>query len=339
MERKANMGKKVNLIKETNLNKVRSALKEIYTATKPQLAEHTGLSVVTINSLVSTLLDTGEVLPDTILISDGGRPAASFRYNSDFRMALVIYMHEYHGRDTAFYRVVNLRGEVVERAEQQLSDVDVDSFDAHIDKLLGKFPQIKAICFGIPGGEVNQKLVISDYEKMRGKSLSGHVGEKFHLPVLVENDINSAVMGYCHLHDIQGDQCVIGIYIPDKYPPGAGIYLHGDVYKGRNGLAGEIAWLPFGMDWASLDYNSAEVVDFIIKAIRAFSCMYNPDRIVLYGERFNQATLNMIREQYQSPIENMMLPEIILSTELNADFEAGIKRIALKVIDTARKVV
>lgn len=328
------MGKKVNLIKETNLNKVRSALKEAYTATKPQLAELTGLSVVTINSLVNSLLDTGEVLPDTILTSDGGRPAASFRYNSEFRMALVIYMHEYQGRDTAFYRVVNLRGEVVERARQHLSDVDVESFDNHIEKLLGKFPQIRVICFGIPGGEVNQKLVISDYEKMRGKSLSGYVGEKFNLPVLVENDINSAVMGYCYQNEIPGDQCVIGIYVPDKYPPGAGIYLHGDVYKGRNGLAGEIAWLPFGMDWASLDYIPAEIENFIIKAIRAFSCMYNPDRIVLYGERFNQATLNMIREQYQSPVEKMMLPEIILSTELNADFEAGIKQMALKIIDT-----
>lgn len=330
------MSKRVNLIKEINLNKVRSALKEVNTATKPQLAELTGLSVVTINSLISTLLDEGEVLPDTMLTSDGGRPAASFRYNSEFRMALVIYMHEYRGRDTAFYRVVNLRGEVVERSEQSIPSVDVDSFDAHIEEMLGKFPQIKAICFGIPGGEVNQRLVISDYEKMRDKSLSGHVGQKFHLPVLVENDINSAVMGYCHQHEIQGDQCVIGIYIPDKYPPGAGIYLHGDIYKGRNGLAGEIAWLPFGMDWSSADYNSTEVEDFISKAIRAFCCMYNPDRIVLYGDRFDQATIEHIVETYHSPVEKIMLPEIILSAELNADFEMGIKQIAIKMIDTVQ---
>lgn len=253
------MRKKVNLIKDINLNKVRSALKALGTATKPQLAEVTGLSVVTVNSLVNTLIDIGEILPDEILNSEGGRPAASFRYNSEFRLALMIYMHEYRGQDTAFYCVVNLRGEVIERDKHILSDVYVQSFDSHIENLLGKFSQIKAICFGIPGDEVNQKLIISDYEKMREQSLSGYIGEKFHLPVLVENDINAAVMGYCHQNKIRSDKCVIGLYFPDKYPPGAGIYLNGNIYKGKNGLAGEIKYLPFGIDWESFDYNPKEV--------------------------------------------------------------------------------
>lgn len=328
------MRKKVNLIKDINLNKVRSALKEVGTATKPQLAEITGLSVVTVNSLVNTLIDIGEILPDEILNSEGGRPAASFRYNSEFRLALMIYMHEYRGQDTAFYCVVNLRGEVIERDKHILSDVYVQSFDSHIEKLLGKFSQIKAICFGIPGDEVNQKLIISDYQKMREQSLSGYISEKFHLPVLVENDINAAIMGYCHQNKIRSDQCVIGLYFPEKYPPGAGIYLNGNIYKGKNGLAGEIKYLPFGIDWESFDYNPKEVEDFMIKTIQAFLCMYNPDRIVLYREKISHAISKIIQEGYLSPVEKIMLPEIMTSMDLNTDFEAGIKQIALKMIDT-----
>lgn len=328
------MTQKGNIIKELNLNKVRSALKDAGTATKPQLAEITGLSVVTINSLVNTLLDAGELLTDTILNSDGGRPAASFRYNSKFRLALTIFMHEYKGQDTAFYCVSDLRGEVIERTEQNLSSVNVDSFDSVIENLLCKYPQIKVICFGIPGEEVNQRLVISDYEKLKEQSLSGHILEKFHLPVHIENDINAAVMGYCHHNNIPTNKCIIGLYFPGKYPPGAGIYLNGHIYKGRDGLAGEIKYLPFGIDWESFDYNPADMENIMLKTIQAFQCMFNPDAIVLYGEKTTDSISRIFQEKSLTTIEKIMLPEIITSTDLNTDFEAGIRQLALKIIDT-----
>lgn len=328
------MTPKGNIIKNININKVRSALKASVTATKPQLAEITGLSVVTVNSLVNTLLEAGEVLTDTILNSDGGRPAASFRYNSKFRLALTIFMHEYKGQDTAFYCVTDLMGEVIERIEQNLSNVHVDSFDGIIEHLLCKYSPIKAICFGIPGGEVNQRLVISDYEKLKDQSLSGYISEKFHLPVHVENDINAAVIGYCQKNNVSNNKCVIGLYFPGKYPPGAGIYLNGDIYKGRNGLAGEIKYLPFGVDWESFDYNPVDMETLKIKTIQAFQCMFNPDTIVLYGEKPTDSISETIHEKCMSAAEKIMLPELIISTDLNTDFEAGVTKIALKMIET-----
>ena len=51
-----------NLVKEINLNKLRNAFKLKKTASKPQLAELTELSVVTINSLVKILVENGEVI-------------------------------------------------------------------------------------------------------------------------------------------------------------------------------------------------------------------------------------------------------------------------------------
>lgn len=327
------MNKKVNLIKNINLNKIRNALKMMGTATKPKLAEITGLSVVTVNSLMNTLIETGEVLPDHILNSEGGRPAASFRYNSNFRLALVIFMHEHCGQDRVFYGIVNLRGEVIDREEQSLSEVYVDTFDPQIEKLLSKYPQIQAICYGVPGAEINQKLIISDYEHMRNQSLSGHIKEKFHLPVLVENDINAALLGYCHRNNIPEHQCVVGLYFPDKYPPGAAIYLKGDIFKGRDGFAGEIKYLPFGIQWETFDYNSSELESFIFKTIITFSCICNPDRIILYGDKISQDNLEKLKEQCLTQIEMQMLPVIISSGDFNGDFEHGIKRLAMTLIE------
>lgn len=317
------------LIKEINLNMIRNILKSNKIASKPHLAELTGLSVVTINSLVNILVASGEILEDEILPSSGGRPAVAFRFNSEFSLALVIYMHEFNEKDTAFVCVINLYGDVIEKSEKPMSRVFNNSFDNLIDELILKYPNIKVISFGMPGEEVDGKLLISDYMDLRDQYFTFYIQKKFHLPVIFENDINAAVAGYCHSHDVSADQCVIGLYFPSKYPPGAGIYINGSLYKGRNGIAGEIKYLPFGIDWDNFDYDKEQIKQTIIKTVLSFNCMYNPDTIVLYGEGIETSIVTDIKNSCNSQIENIMLPQIVISKDLNADFEVGIKQIAL----------
>ena len=50
------------LIKEINLNIVRKQLLSLKTATKQQLAQLTGLSLMTVSSIISELIDNGEVV-------------------------------------------------------------------------------------------------------------------------------------------------------------------------------------------------------------------------------------------------------------------------------------
>lgn len=328
------MNKKSNIIKEINLNKIRKALKEVNIATKPQLSQLTSLSVVTVNSLVNTLIDIGEIRTDETQQSEGGRPALTYRYNANYRLVLVIYMHEHQGQDKAFYRVIDLRGEVIDSREQVLTEVHIGSFDSHIEELIHQYPQIQAICFGIPGHEVNQRLVIIDYEKLKGESLSGYINEKFMCKVWIENDINAAVFGYAHINKISKCECIVGFYFPEKYPPGGGIYLNGKIYKGRDGLAGEIKYLPLGIDWEFFDYNRREYSEYMVKTIQTFLCTYNPNRIILYGEGVKEDVIQEIVNRCASQVEKILLPDLIISTELNKHFEIGIKEIALSMINT-----
>lgn len=195
-----------------------------------------------------------------------------------------------------------------------------------------KYPNIKVISFGMPGAEIDGRLLISDYKDLRNQFFTSYIEEKFQLPVIFENDINAAVEGYCYSHEVTEKQCVIGIYFPSKYPPGAGIYINGGIYKGRNGLAGEIKYLPFGIDWENFDFNEEQMKEIIIKTLLAFCCMYNPDTIVLYGEGVTDSIVTEFKSRCNSEIEKIMIPEIVISKELNYDFEIGIKQIALKVL-------
>jgi predicted NBD/HSP70 family sugar kinase len=154
------------------------------------------------------------------------------------------------------------------------------------------------------------------------------------LPTITENDINAAVVGYSHRNNIGSDNCVVGLYFPDKYPPGAGIYLNGDIYKGKDGFAGEIKFLPFGIDWDSFDYNQNAVDDLIVKAILTFQCTFNPNTIVIYGKTGGNCD-QILNEKYGTYVEKIMKPQIIFSDSLQEDYELGIKLTALKMLDTA----
>ncbi len=330
------MIKKSNIIKDLNLNKLRKALKEVDKATKPQLAQLTGLSVVTINSLVNTLITIGEIVEAEVVSSEGGRPALSYHYNSEYRLALAIYMLEEQGVDKAFYRVINLRGEVINSSEQRLVDVQINSFDRCIEESLIRYPNIQAICFGVPGEEIEHRLIIIDYEGLRNQSLSEYISRKFQKKVCVENDINAAVMGYAHRSGTTGGECIVGLYFPGKYPPGGGIYFNNQIYKGRNGLAGEIKYLPFGIDWDTFNYDPLVYEDVIIRIIQAFQCMYNPDEIVLYGEMVNQRINQLVQERCASMVEKLLLAKLHKSEQLNRDFEVGICQIALEMINTEK---
>jgi hypothetical protein len=327
-----------NLQKEINLNKLRNAFKLKKIASKPQLAELTGLSVVTINSLVNILVENGEVIEDVIMPSNGGRPATAYRFNNEFSLALVIYMYEQNSQDTVSISVSDLYGEIVDKIEKKMDKIKKDSFDSFIEKMLLKYPNIKVISFGMPGEEVDGRLLISDYIELIDQYFTTYINEKFNLPVIFENDINAAIEGYCCSHGVAKSQCVIGIYFPSKYPPGAGIYMNGGIYKGRNGLAGEIKYLPLGVDWENFDFDKVQMNEIILKTLLAFSCMYNPDIIVLYGDEISDNIISEFKSKCSSEIEKIMIPQIIISKDLNHDFEIGIKQIALNYLEPKVKL-
>ena len=80
-------------MKQENLSVLRNVFLKQHSATKPQLAKLSGLSVVTVNSLIHELLETGEVIQKQMLPSGGGRPALQYQYNGRYKMALTAYMY------------------------------------------------------------------------------------------------------------------------------------------------------------------------------------------------------------------------------------------------------
>lgn len=322
----------VNPIKEENLKLLKGIIRQERSATKSRLAELSGLSVVTVQSLTSTLLASGEIEEDSVVQPQLGRPAVSYRFNQTAKLALVIYMCEKNTKDTATFLVCDLYGACLERKEESFVKVSLDSFNTVIESLIAGYPNIKIIAFGMPVEEIGGRIVVSDYEALLNINFASYIQDKFGVDVFIENDINAATYGYCKRNLLMENTSAAGIYMPAKYPPGAGICQNGEIKKGRNGLAGEIKYLPFDINWETFAYDPEAIEDFLIKAVKVFMCIYNPDRIVLFCELISKDFAAKLKNSCLSNIEGIMLPDIDVKTDLREDFEAGMISLALNRI-------
>lgn len=322
-----------NLMKEINLNNVRQVMKRVETATKPQLASLTKLSVVTVNSLVKELCDLGEIFEDETVPSNGGRPALTYRYNYDFSLALVIYMKEEKGQNLVSAVVVNLEDKILKKENVLMPLFDRKHLYEVIGNFLKLYPPIKVIGIGIPGQAVNGEITVSSHRELTGVHLVKEIETEFGLPVILENDINAAISGYCAKQDLEEEHCVLGIYFPRKYPPGMGIYVDGRILKGKHGMAGEIKFLPMDIDW----YREMEKQTFtesLCQIIQTVNAVLAPDKIVIYQEMVEEKEWIPAWESYMNRKSMPSYPEVTMQGTFQQDFEAGMRWLTLRELET-----
>ncbi|WP_334076739.1 ROK family protein [Paenibacillus sanfengchensis] len=323
-----------NLMKEINLNIVRQMMKRVETATKPQLASLTKLSVVTINSLVKELRELGEIFEDETAPSSGGRPALTYRYNYDFSLALVMYMKENLGQELVSATVVNLENQILHQEEHLMSVFDRERFYKIIGHFLTLYPAIKVIGVGIPGQAVNGEVTVSGHRELTGFRLVEEIESQFGLPIMVENDINAALSGYCAKQELEDEQCILGMYFPVGYPPGMGIYLDGKIVKGKNGMAGEIKFLPFDLDWRR-KMDKEKFLGAVCQIIQTVNAVLAPDKVVIYQDRVEADGWASMWEAYQIRQPMPSYPEVIFQGTFQQDFEAGMRWLTLKELEPA----
>lgn len=247
-------------------------------------------------------------------------------------------MYENNNQDTAYYSVSDMLGNIIYTYKEHLQDININSYNNTIKHIIQKYPKISAIGFGMPGEEFNGRMIISDYENLRNINFSQHIKNIFNIPVIIENDINCAIIGYCKNNSIAINECSIGLYFPNKYPPGASIIIDGKLHKGRDGLAGEIKYLPiwnngYPIDWDNFNFNDINAFsEMIIRITLSFNSMYNPHRIVIYGDGIPSDIVKKMYEHCNSDIEKIMYPEIVLNKNFEKDFYLGINTITLNYL-------
>jgi len=311
-------------VKDVNTRLVRSALRDARSATVKDLALTTGLSAVTVGTLVQALVDQGVAREGVLRPSQGGRPSREYHFEAQHALVLVAFTREVEGRDTLCLRVADLYGEVLASEDQPLDATSLAALEPGLDRLVERYPRVRVIGLGLPGIEHNGTIVALDYPGLVGTPIVDHFQRRYDRPVLFENDVNAAVMGRR-----PGAASEVYLYFPRKYGPGAGIRLDGRLWKGSRHYAGEVSFLPLGVAWGGpWTDDFASCVDTVARVVLSLAAVLDPDSVVLFGEFLTEAHREAVAARCQTALPGLV-PSLSLADDFTRDVQQGLIQLTL----------
>lgn len=309
-------------MKQSNAQTVLWDLCSCKTSTIKEMTQRTGLSFATVGNILNSFVESGEVALGEMYSATGGRPSQAYTFNAEYAHVLALSVRTRNGKNVISACVGNLYGEAVWQTEQSFENIRLASFEAMLDLSLRAYPTISIAAFSLPGVERGGVILTNDYAELEGASFTEHFQGKYHLPVVIENDVNAAVFGYSRNVEVS---VIAGIYFPKRFGPGAGIVIDGKILKGACGFAGEVTLLPLGIDWLSIDYEKPqEAGPAISRLISVFCGIINPGHVVLYGDFFTDAFQKTLEREIPTQAIREIFPSVIYRRDLNSDITAGL---------------
>ncbi|AJS59925.1 ROK family transcriptional regulator [Paenibacillus sp. IHBB 10380] len=333
-------------MKKAILQSIRTLLLELGSSTKVELSQKLGISFPTISKFLSEMETIGEVILSGMDDSSGGRRAKRYRYNPECMLGLAIFLE----KNETNYTVFNCLGELKEQGKTASALMeDAPSVTKHIEKIIEKYPKIRSIAIGVPGSVKNGRIIyIHNYEQFRHFDLKGYFEKRFSIPVVVENDMNAAVLGYSNNNKIENNPSLIYLYLGQN-GPGAGIIVNGDVIRGNTFFSGEIGFVPqyddrnFGealKDRTELDKTNLQKekeIDSISRMVATFTAMLNPHSIIFNSDEVDESTINQIANRSATYIPDEHLPELTISNWMQ-DYLYGLQSLGLDLMVSATSI-
>jgi hypothetical protein len=325
------------------LRNIRKFLLEVESATKVELSDKLGISFPTISKFLSQMEKDGELILVGLDDSSGGRRAKRYAYNPEYMLGLAIFLE----RTETNYIVFNCLGEVKDSGN--ISNIVIDEgltfITECIEAIMEKYPKINSIAIGVPGSVDNGRIFyIPGYEPLQNFDLKGFLENRFSIPVVIENDMNAAVLGYYDRKGIKKNNSLIYLY-SGQNGPGAGIMVNGVVVRGSTNFSGEVSFVPqydvrnFGQAFENGNRSKKAIIseeneiDAISRLIASFAAIINPHTIIFCDDEVNESIIDQILKRSSKYIPVEHLPELIMS-DWKQDYLFGLQSLGLDLIIT-----
>lgn len=241
------------LMRRLNSALVLRAIREAGSTSRSELVRATGLSKPTVREVVEDLLRTGFV-SEGAAGDGGGRPGPRARlltFRADLGHVLGIDI----GADKVLVQLADLSGTILAAERRQTrtarnAEALLKALRAAATAALRRagVPRgsLRAVAVGTPGivdpatGRIRLAPQLPGWE---GIDLGAALGRSFDCPVLVENEVRLSVLAERWRGAAQ--EIEDAVYVQVGVGIGAGILIGGELYRGADGAAGEIGYLPF----------------------------------------------------------------------------------------------
>ena len=238
-----------SIVRELNLSSVLRHLHDQTTLSRAQIAVSTGLYKSTVSSLVEELIQRGLIHEIGVNSGNAGRPAILLEINPNAGGIVGFEL----GIDFVSVVLTDFVGKVFWQKTEETDPTEKEDFiirqslrlvDEAIADCRSKGWRVLGIGLAIPG-MVDVKegiLVFAPNLNWRNVPLRKTFEEHTGLPVLIDNDANAAAIGE-HLFGV-ARQTRDFIFVYGGIGIGGGLFLNNELYRGKNGFAGEFGHTP-----------------------------------------------------------------------------------------------
>jgi len=241
------------VLRQISVRAVMDVLLHAGPTSRAELSKITGLSKQTMSEVIRTLEEAGWVREKGVTSGRIGRTAITYEVNGDAGYAVGIDMGATTTRIVLGNIVGSVVGEIDYPSDRRGGYHLIDQAEAMLSKMLADLgiarELVLATAIATPGvvdpatGALSMAPNLVD---IAGIDIGRTLSERLGYPVVLENDVNAAVIG----ESWQG--CAVAIdtvaFISLGTGIGLGVLQDGKLMRGASGAAGEISYMPFGAD-------------------------------------------------------------------------------------------
>jgi len=231
------------------LNKIK-IIKHLYTNTNDtatSIGAEIGISLPTVNALLTTLLKSGKVVKQGQGESQGGRKPDLYGLAADSFYILSLDISKFKIRaaiyNTAHEAVTEIDSIKIILNNEEETLQQISGFAEKIIDSSG-LPREAIIAMGIsmPGLIDSEKGLNFTYLNFGEGSLKDKLEKQFGIKVYIENDARAMTLAEFKFGQKQNYKNVLGVFI--GWGIGLGIIIDGKLYRGGAGFAGELGHSP-----------------------------------------------------------------------------------------------
>lgn len=227
------------LIRDINTQSVIQTVIADGAISRAAIASRLGLTKATVSAIVQVLLDRGILLETGSGDTRKGRKPILLQINKHCGYVISVNL----ASDTVTMVTANLMGgdcRVRQFPNPNSDDALLALLIRHIDEACAEWPSesrygLLGIALGIHGVVHHNKIMFLPYASFQKVDFVSILGERYRVPVLMENEANLSVLGeWAHCHTTNEM-----LYISVHSGIGVGIIMRNQLVKGKNGYAGE----------------------------------------------------------------------------------------------------
>lgn len=240
-----------HVVKKRNKALVLDSIKESAPLSRADIASQTGLNKGTVSSLVNELLEEHLILESGPGVSSGGRRPVMLLFNQSAGYSIGIDI----GVNYILAILTDLQGTI---CEEKLIKVKNLTFSQTTELLFSIIDDLKSVMPPSPYGVVGIGIGVPGTVSMTGEvlmapnlhwkdiDLKSLIEEKYKIPVKIKNEANAGAYGEKKFG--AGKECSDIVYVSCGIGIGVGLILNEKLYKGHNGLSGELGHMTINFE-------------------------------------------------------------------------------------------